>query len=193
MQLFVSFFTFITHLCSILAIRPRPTEAFNPDATFIAPAPVLTPKTEEPPSLISTNKSACVNEVEKLAQKREERRNQQNEAKRQKDERKSIDPGNPNWQFLSMIREYRAQIDYRPLQFNDSVAENRISVCVRKRPLSRGELGRKEIEVVTIPNKDHLVIHQPQVKVDLTKFLENQKFRFDYTFDENTSNEMVYK
>lgn len=36
-------------------------------------------------------------------------------------------------------------------------------------------------------------MHQPQQKVDLTKYLENQIFRFDYTFDENTSNEMVYK
>lgn len=36
-------------------------------------------------------------------------------------------------------------------------------------------------------------MHQPQVKVDLTKYLDNQKYRFDYTFDENTSNEMVYK
>ena len=178
-----------------LALRPRPSEAYDPDATFVHPLPVTkeTPKTEEPPPLINTTKSACVNEVEKLAQKREVRRQQQVEVKRQNTEKKSIDPGNPNWQFLCMVRDYRAQIDYRPLQFNDLVADNRISVCIRKRPLSRAEVNRKEIEVVTIPNKDHLVVHQPQVKVDLTKYLENQKFRFDYTFDENTSNEMVYK
>lgn len=47
--------------------------------------------------------------------------------------------------------------------------------------------------MITIPNKDHLIVHQPQVKVDLTKYLENQKFRFDYSFDENANNEMVYK
>jgi len=29
--------------------------------------------------------------------------------------------------------------------------------------------------------------------VDLTKFLENHKFHFDYTFDENVSNDVVYK
>jgi hypothetical protein len=29
--------------------------------------------------------------------------------------------------------------------------------------------------------------------VDLTKFLENQHFRFDYAFDETCSNELVYK
>uniref|UniRef100_A0A914R3J9 Kinesin motor domain-containing protein n=1 Tax=Parascaris equorum TaxID=6256 RepID=A0A914R3J9_PAREQ len=47
------------------------------------------------------------------------------------------------------------------------------------------------VKVITIPNRDHVIVHQPQVKVDLTKCLENQKFRFDYTFDENSSNEML--
>lgn len=87
----------------------------------------------------------------------------------------------------------------------DPVVDSRISVCVRKRPLNKKELSKREIEVylflhmyfdlqvVTIPNRDHLILHQPQVKVDLTKYLDNQKFRFDYTFDENTTNEMVYR
>ncbi|VDK80029.1 unnamed protein product [Onchocerca ochengi] len=138
-------------------------------------------------------KSSTVQEIERLQRNREERRAQQQEAKKQKEQLKSIDPGNPNWQFLTMIRDYQSQIDFRPLKISDQVSDNRICVCVRKRPLNRKEIMKKEIEVITIPNRDHLIVHQPQVKVDLTKYLENQKFRFDYTFDENTSNEMVYK
>ncbi|VDK72294.1 unnamed protein product [Litomosoides sigmodontis] len=138
-------------------------------------------------------KSSTVQEIERLQRNREERRAQQQEARRQKEQLKSIDPGNPNWQFLTMIRDYQSQIDFRPLKMSDQVADHRICVCVRKRPLNRKEIMKKEIEVITIPNRDHLIVHQPQVKVDLTKYLENQKFRFDYTFDENTSNEMVYK
>ncbi|VDO61088.1 unnamed protein product, partial [Onchocerca flexuosa] len=138
-------------------------------------------------------KSSTVQEIERLQRNREERRAQQQEAKKQKEQMKSIDPGNPNWQFLTMIRDYQSQIDFRPLKISDQVNDNRICVCVRKRPLNRKEIMKKEIEVITIPNRDHLIVHQPQVKVDLTKYLENQKFRFDYTFDENTSNEMVYK
>ncbi|MCP9263797.1 Kinesin-like protein KIF2A [Dirofilaria immitis] len=138
-------------------------------------------------------KSSTVQEIERLQKNREERRAQQQEAKRQKEQLKSIDPGNPNWQFLTMIRDYQSQIDFRPLKISDQVTDHRICVCVRKRPLNRKEIMKKEIEVITIPNRDHLIVHQPQVKVDLTKYLENQKFRFDYTFDENTSNEMVYK
>ena len=31
------------------------------------------------------------------------------------------------------------------------------------------------------------------LKVDLTKYLENQQFRFDFAFDENCTNEVVYR
>uniref|UniRef100_F1KUF2 Kinesin-like protein n=1 Tax=Ascaris suum TaxID=6253 RepID=F1KUF2_ASCSU len=138
-------------------------------------------------------KSSTVQEIERLQRNREERRAHQVEVKKQKEQLKNIDPGNPNWQFLTMIREYQSMIDFRPLKMTDQVSENRITVCVRKRPLNRKEIMKKEIEVITIPNRDHVIVHQPQVKVDLTKCLENQKFRFDYTFDENSSNEMVYR
>ena len=81
----------------------------------------------------------------------------------------------------------------RPLRMNDSVGDVRISVCVRKRPLNKKESNRKEVDVVTVPNKNHVIAHQPQQKVDLTKYLENQKFRFDYAFDDQSTNEMVYQ
>lgn len=44
-----------------------------------------------------------------------------------------------------------------------------------------------------MPNKDHCLVHLPKLKVDLTKYLDNQKFRFDFAFDENTSNDLVYR
>jgi len=55
------------------------------------------------------------------------------------------------------------------------------------------ENDKKEVDVVTVPNKDIVVAHEPKQKVDLTKYLENQTFRFDYSFDENSTNEMVYR
>ena len=64
---------------------------------------------------------------------------------------------------------------------------------MRKRPLNRKEQGRKEIDVITIPTKDNVMVHEPKTKVDLTKYLENQNFRFDYAFDEKCNNEMVYR
>lgn len=36
-------------------------------------------------------------------------------------------------------------------------------------------------------------IELPFSQVDLTKYLENQHFRFDFAFDENCNNEVVYR
>ncbi|XP_037077512.1 kinesin-like protein KIF2A [Pollicipes pollicipes] len=104
-----------------------------------------------------------------------------------------VDPGNPNWEFMSMIREYKSGLEFRPLKDGDPLEDHQITVCVRKRPLSRKETGRKEIDVVTMPNRDQTIVHEPRTKVDLTKYLENQHFRFDYAFDETCDNMLVYK
>ena len=79
----------------------------------------------------------------------------------------------------------------RFVSFN--IFEFQITVCVRKRPINAKEKKRKEIDVTCVPKKDHIIIHEPKTKVDLTKYLENQHFRFDFAFDENTTNELVYK
>ena len=55
------------------------------------------------------------------------------------------------------------------------------------------ETTRKEIDVITVPNKENIVVHEPKLKVDLTKYLENQNFRFDYAFDASATNETVYR
>lgn len=55
------------------------------------------------------------------------------------------------------------------------------------------ELNRKEVDVITVPSKDQIVVHEPKAKVDLTKYLENQLFRFDYAFDESCNNDIVYR
>lgn len=55
------------------------------------------------------------------------------------------------------------------------------------------ELTIKDLDVITIPSKDVVMVHEPKQKVDLTRYLENQTFRFDYAFDDSTSNEMVYR
>lgn len=91
-----------------------------------------------------------------------------------------------------MIKEFRNTLEFHPLRENDPVIENQITVCVRKRPLNNKEHARKEIDVISVPNKDRLIVHEPKQKVDLTKYLDNQHFRFDYVFDENCTNDIVY-
>lgn len=49
-------------------------------------------------------RSNVVKEVERLEKNREERRARQAEIKEEKKALMNLDPGNPNWEFLSMIK-----------------------------------------------------------------------------------------
>ncbi|XP_029619052.1 kinesin-like protein KIF2A isoform X7 [Salmo trutta] len=140
---------------------------------------------------LSRRKSNCVKEVEKLQEKRERRRIQQQELREKKAQ--EVDTTVPNYEILYMIRDFRASLDYRPLSTTDLIEEHRICVCVRKRPLNKKELTIRDLDVITIPSKDVVMVHEPKQKVDLTRYLENQTFRFDYAFDDSTTNEMVYR
>lgn len=138
-------------------------------------------------------RSYVVKEVERLKENREKRRAKQAVIREEKNALMNMDPGNPNWELSAMIREYQSQIDFRPLLDGQAIEDHQITVCVRKRPLSRKEVMRKELDVICVPTKDTLIVHEPKTKVDLTKFLENHNFRFDYAFDDSCGNELVYK
>ncbi|XP_058443597.1 kinesin-like protein Klp10A isoform X2 [Malaya genurostris] len=141
----------------------------------------------------NSRRSYVVKEVERLKENREKRRAKQAVIREEKNALMNMDPGNPNWELAAMIREYQSQIDFRPLLDGQAIEDHQITVCVRKRPVSRKELMRKELDVICVPTKDTLIVHEPKTKVDLTKFLENHNFRFDYAFDDSCSNELVYK
>uniref|UniRef100_A0A8C3M2L0 Kinesin-like protein n=1 Tax=Chrysolophus pictus TaxID=9089 RepID=A0A8C3M2L0_CHRPC len=136
-------------------------------------------------------KSNIVKEMEKMKNKREEKRAQLSEIRTKRAQ--EIDSSCPNWEFARMIREFRANLDCQPISLSDPIEEHRICVCVRKRPLNKQEINKKECDVITVPSKCVLLVHEPKQKVDLTKYLETQTFRFDFSFDECASNEMVYR
>ncbi|XP_004544522.1 kinesin-like protein KIF2A isoform X2 [Maylandia zebra] len=179
--------------------RAIPTRARPPQPQQPEPAPP--PPSQQPaqPTQAQTQqqlqnarrKSNCVKEVEKLQEKRERRRLQQQELREKRAQ--EVDTTIPNYEIMYMIRDFRASLDYRPLTTADLIEEHRICVCVRKRPLNKKELSVKDLDVITIPSKDVVMVHEPKQKVDLTRYLENQTFRFDYAFDDSTTNEMVYR
>ncbi|KAK2837358.1 hypothetical protein Q5P01_014570 [Channa striata] len=178
----------------VIPTRARPLQPQQPE-----PAPPPPSQLPAQPNQALTQqqlqnarrKSNCVKEVEKLQEKRERRRLQQQELREKRAQ--EVDTTVPNYEILYMIRDFRASLDYRPLTTADLIEEHRICVCVRKRPLNKKELTMKDLDVITIPSKDVVMVHEPKQKVDLTRFLENQTFRFDYAFDDSTTNEMVYR
>jgi kinesin family protein 2/24 len=135
------------------------------------------------------NKSKVVKEIERIASNREQRRIK-HEKRRQK--LSEVDHSIPAWEFQTMVTEYRQRLDIKLLTIQDQQKELRITVCVRKRPITKKELNKKDIDVLTVPNKDHVIVHLPKVKLDLTKYIDNQTFRFDYAVHESSNNELVY-
>jgi hypothetical protein len=95
--------------------------------------------------------------------------------------------------FLSMIMSYRASCDFHPLRESDPVKEHQITVCIRKRPFNEKEMAKNEVDVISVPSKDEIVVHENKTKLDCTKYFENQHFKFDYAFDETCNNKLVYK
>ncbi|KAM9307117.1 kinesin-like protein KIF2A [Pholidichthys leucotaenia] len=172
--------------------RARPSQhsqAAEPPPPAIIPQPAVNPTLMQQQN--ARRKSNCVKVVEKLQEKREKRCLQQKEIKEKRAQ--EVDVKLPNYEIMCMIRDFRASLDCRPLTSNDLIEEHRICVCVRARPLNKKETAMKDLDVITIPSKNVVMVHEPKQKVDLTRYLENQTFRFDYAFDENSTNEMVYR
>ncbi|KAJ3027392.1 UNVERIFIED_CONTAM: Kinesin-like protein kif24 [Siphonaria sp. JEL0065] len=70
---------------------------------------------------------------------------------------------------------------------------DRIRVCVRKRPLNKKELRGNQVDVATVSDRRTLVVNEPKVKVDLTKYVEQHEFTFDEVFDCDANNDDVYR
>ncbi|KAL1494151.1 hypothetical protein ABEB36_009795 [Hypothenemus hampei] len=177
--------------------QPIPSPRIVQNSTSPPPSPPKSPTNKRGSrnrrDSIFDYKSEAAKKVEQIAKNRDERRQRQADEKAQKDMLMHLEQNNPYWEFAQMIHEFRAHLDFRPLRETDPVVENQITVCVRKRPLNEKEERRKEVDVMTVSTKNQLIVHEPKHKVDLTKYLENQHFRFDYVFDENCNNDIVYK
>ncbi|XP_038991466.1 kinesin-like protein KIN-13A [Hibiscus syriacus] len=68
----------------------------------------------------------------------------------------------------------------------------KIKVVVRKRPLNKKEISRKEDDIVTV-KENSLTVHEPKLKVDLTAYVEKHEFCFDAVLDEHVTNDEVYR
>ncbi|XP_040010619.1 uncharacterized protein LOC120804942 [Xiphias gladius] len=80
-----------------------------------------------------------------------------------------------------------------PAQDKKQEGEQRISVCVRKRPLTRAESRKGEADVVKTSGGDCVIVHESKEAVDLTQYILQHRFYFDQVFGEESSNEEVYQ
>lgn len=52
----------------------------------------------------------------------------------------------------------------------------KIRVCVRKRPLGMREVHRGEINIITVEDKETLLVHEKKEAVDLTQYILQVKY-----------------
>lgn len=67
----------------------------------------------------------------------------------------------------------------------------RIMVTIRKRPLSKKELSKGDKDVIVV-KEGQISVYEEREKVDLTKYNEVHKYRFDRVYDEKTSTQEIY-
>jgi hypothetical protein len=110
-------------------------------------------------------------------------------------------------EFKRMIASFRSSLDMPVTRAEDDAVsrcgtltinqitarESRLSVYVRKRPLTAEEVHARYFDVVTVLGETSLAVHEPKTKVDMTRTLDNHVFSFDGVFDECTSSEDVYE
>ena len=133
-------------------------------------------------------KKSIAEDMENLRQRREDRKlNQEKRGMTPSEMGKMMDID-----YERMIRKKKAEIfQYEPKPHTSSES-SKISVIIRKRPLSRKENSNGEIDCVSCLNPK-ITIHECKIKIDgITKYLEDHEFYFDNTFSENESTEDVY-
>mmetsp|Transcript_33370 Transcript_33370/g.87872 ORF Transcript_33370/g.87872 Transcript_33370/m.87872 type:complete len:588 (-) Transcript_33370:216-1979(-) len=82
----------------------------------------------------------------------------------------------------------------------DGDGNTKIRVCVRKRPMLRLEMERRDFDVVDlVPSQAPassgpraLFVHEPRSQVNLTKAVDSHSFSFDAAFGQSDDNHRIY-
>jgi len=135
--------------------------------------------------------------IERMEAEREERRRimQERKLEREIEEQRNIAAGNPgDVDFIGLVRKWREDhsSDAKPLE-SGGKGHPKICISVRKRPISDKERRRKDHDSVTCLHPV-VWVHSAKLRVDgITKYLDHNSFCFDYSFDEKSTTEDVYR
>ncbi|KYO18451.1 kinesin-like protein KIF24 [Alligator mississippiensis] len=104
----------------------------------------------------------------------------------------------PIIQRVTHISGYNYGLPHSCIRSNTSEKEtpwtetDKIHVCVRKRPLGPREERRGEVNIITVKDKETLLLHEKKEAVDLTQYILQHVFYFDEVFGEACTNQDVY-
>jgi kinesin family member 2/24 len=145
---------------------------------------------QQPPSGKPKNTLA---EINRLQEERDERRLKMAQFKKERadEDRRNRENGNPgDVDFQRMISKYRETMPNEQPHTNSNT--DRITICIRKRPISSKEIKKLDHDSVTCANPIS-VVHESKLKVDgISKYLDSTSFEVDHTFHEENTTEDVY-
>ncbi|NXU18424.1 KIF24 protein, partial [Pardalotus punctatus] len=104
----------------------------------------------------------------------------------------------PIVQQVTHISGYNYGLPHSCIRSNTSDKETpwteseKIRVCVRKRPLCLWEKRRGEVDIITVKDKETILLHEKKETVDLTPYILQHVFYFDEVFEESCTNQDVY-
>ncbi|NXA06592.1 KIF24 protein, partial [Sapayoa aenigma] len=108
------------------------------------------------------------------------------------------DSESPIVQRVTHVSGYNYGLPHSCVRSNTSEKETpwteseKIRVCVRKRPLGLKEERRGEVNIITVKDRETLLLHEKKEAVDLTQYILQHVFYFDEVFGESCSNWDVY-
>ncbi|NWU07685.1 KIF24 protein, partial [Cephalopterus ornatus] len=104
----------------------------------------------------------------------------------------------PTVQRVTPISGYNYGVPHSCIRSSTSEKETpwteseKIRVCVRKRPLGLREERRGEVNIITVKDRETLLLHEKKEAVDLTQYILEHVFYFDEVFGESCTNQDVY-
>jgi len=105
---------------------------------------------------------------------------------------KNLEKGNPgDVDFIGHVESWRlTSPSPSPHSLSSAL---KICICVRKRPISSKEIKKKDHDSITVTNP-LVTVHSAKLKVDgITKYIENNSFKFDHSFSEFEDTRELYK
>ena len=70
---------------------------------------------------------------------------------------------------------------------------SKIRVIVRKRPANRRECAQNDIDIITTEGNNTMIVKELKNKLDLTKYIEEHRFKFDRAYGDESSNKQIYE
>ena len=140
-------------------------------------------------------KLSVVEEMEKMKQRREDRKKRIEEEKQHKKDLLN-DPNyipKLDYDFDYLIQQKKAQVDNLEPHPHSTSEGQKIYVCVRKRPIFNKEIQNGEIDCVSAINPK-VCIYDCKLKIDgYTKYIDTNDFYFDNVFSENEDTNLLFE